>query len=1460
MKFKEKSKAITKFLGTSLMCCALGLGIFSVVSPTNVEATREETTTITYYPVYDYVEHTNLMDATTNVGEHNVFSNANGLAYSVNIGYHGGLNGMAVTMTNILGGGYTFDNGYKDMVFDSWQKNGYLLNDASNQDSGFSLEDSGGMEVQEVRLVMYAVKKDETYASFNVYKNGAYNNSGDSSINNGNYYSCNAYYDGTKSTTSQDDDHQCNNSDLIGTFTPTAENPTVTLNEDQLNNGASSFMGTDGILIVFNDEDNISKIYFKSFQVTKYKVWEIVRWSTEADYVQKSDTERLYKGEKITKSYKTVVGDFSPNYSVNDVNDTSAKWVTSISTSFNASTEGLFDYPDTLISHINFTDFGRDGANTKNRTTGSSPSEMSSGGVGYINFIENSLYGGVNILNATWTGVQSGNGYHWTVSVPYSDSTGTYKKTASLDSVYWDNAKNEENNKGWISYDESWCKHNNADHATCYKHSGYHSHGTVWDGSVYLFKTVDDKDRVIANSKYTYTTYDGELANGLKGTTTIVKNREVNDGVVEITDASGNQLNSAIVTGDNIASTLSTTNEGVYKFNVTLTDAIDNEITVSSELFYIDLTKPTITFKDSDSEKWYTDGESFPAVTVNVVDKLSGVNEVKVVREWSTDGNAWESDGVIETVLAKRVSDKTVDLNRSQSDDVSVRLNVVDGCMYYRFKVIAEDIAGNQSEAMSPVYKYDASPNANYSLSTPRLRTDTSSCLASQDECLNWTNQDVIVTTTFADEESGISKGEILKGTVYNSNTEGKFYQINYDLDGGTMNSSIMFYTTKMSVTLPTPIKEGYTFLGWTGSNGSTPQKSVTIASGSGDTKSYKANWQAGDGEDEIIKPGNIRVNDTSVTNLINFDNSVIKVLGEYNNQKVSNITGLTTAADNIVNGESYTQTTRVVQNDGLYLAAKDKNGNVSYTPYIVDHIDKEAPKVTFGTVDTNTWNTEKKLKDVIVYLDDGSLSGIKTATVTRQKCKATSVEVCNNENKWESMGTNYEENVVVWSNGNGGTTYSSSIQEVEQVNATVGMEALDGYLYYRVSVTTKDFAGNETVANSPVQKYDAIPTISYTHTPTEYKGGQINWTNQDVYVTVNVGDDESGVESVCIAKGGNTWKDCETIIESYDGQLGENRQEVTGFYEDERIIEGEQYYLVVIDKNHHENSTPYHTIHIDKINPDASFDPYDKPEKNSTSVTVTVKVYDSPDDKDDHAMSDVDKWTIETSNNDGKSWTEQGTYSGDTTKEQKVTFTETGYHKIKVTITDKAGNTNERTSGTYIVLGNPPTIIAKTYYWWQGDDVNVYDDLKAQSNAISELDGDLSDKVIISRITYADGEIVDYPKDKIKTTSEQTFVAEFEVEDSNGNKAYTSQTYHIIGKISPYISEDNTADYYVYQRYIDERKIALDNNSNWQTKVGFKNVLDEAVNSEDPCPKNPDGSYREDASPSCKTATVSRD
>ena len=67
-------------------------------------------------------------------------------------------------------------------------------------------------------------------------------------------------------------------------------------------------------------------------------------------------------------------------------------------------------------------------------------------------------------------------------------------------------------------------------------------------------------------------------------------------------------------------------------------------------------------------------------------------------------------------------------------------------------------------------------------------------------------------------------------------------YYIAYDLDGGTNVNNPIKYTVQDEVVLNNPIKDGYTFTGWTGSNGETPQKDITIAKGSTGDKSYKAN------------------------------------------------------------------------------------------------------------------------------------------------------------------------------------------------------------------------------------------------------------------------------------------------------------------------------------------------------------------------------------------------------------------------------------------------------------------------------------------------------------------------------------------------------------------------------------------------------------------------------------------
>ena len=69
-------------------------------------------------------------------------------------------------------------------------------------------------------------------------------------------------------------------------------------------------------------------------------------------------------------------------------------------------------------------------------------------------------------------------------------------------------------------------------------------------------------------------------------------------------------------------------------------------------------------------------------------------------------------------------------------------------------------------------------------------------------------------------------------------------YTITLDTSGGNALDAISYAVTSSPITLPTPVRTGYTFLGWTGEGITTPQTSVKIPKGSTGDKAYTANWQ----------------------------------------------------------------------------------------------------------------------------------------------------------------------------------------------------------------------------------------------------------------------------------------------------------------------------------------------------------------------------------------------------------------------------------------------------------------------------------------------------------------------------------------------------------------------------------------------------------------------------------------
>lgn len=114
-------------------------------------------------------------------------------------------------------------------------------------------------------------------------------------------------------------------------------------------------------------------------------------------------------------------------------------------------------------------------------------------------------------------------------------------------------------------------------------------------------------------------------------------------------------------------------------------------------------------------------------------------------------------------------------------------------------------------------------------------------------------------------------------------------YRIIAELDGGTINGSPSWsqtYTIKDTVTLPTPVKTGYNFLGWVekGAN-NTPNKNVVIPVGSTGDKTYVAKWEIKKFEVDvngILDSGIIQMNTRGMGTFETYVNGVLAIRDNY--------------------------------------------------------------------------------------------------------------------------------------------------------------------------------------------------------------------------------------------------------------------------------------------------------------------------------------------------------------------------------------------------------------------------------------------------------------------------------------------------------------------------------------------------------------------------------------------------
>ena len=111
----------------------------------------------------------------------------------------------------------------------------------------------------------------------------------------------------------------------------------------------------------------------------------------------------------------------------------------------------------------------------------------------------------------------------------------------------------------------------------------------------------------------------------------------------------------------------------------------------------------------------------------------------------------------------------------------------------------------------------------------------------------NWNTRADGTGTTYANSATvdSIATSNGATVTLYAQWTKDT-YTISYNLNGGSVTGNPTSYQVDTAdITLKNPSKTGYSFAGWTGSNGSTAQTTVKIAKGSTGNKSYTANWAA---------------------------------------------------------------------------------------------------------------------------------------------------------------------------------------------------------------------------------------------------------------------------------------------------------------------------------------------------------------------------------------------------------------------------------------------------------------------------------------------------------------------------------------------------------------------------------------------------------------------------------------
>ena len=197
--------------------------------------------------------------------------------------------------------------------------------------------------------------------------------------------------------------------------------------------------------------------------------------------------------------------------------------------------------------------------------------------------------------------------------------------------------------------------------------------------------------------------------------------------------------------------------------------------------------------------------------------------------------------------------------------EVIINAKAKDGYVWNSWENDGQEVSKDQNytfsmpaENVELIAKADAIEyTINYELNGGVVRTENPESYTIETESFTLNNPEKLGYTfvgwTGSNGETAEKEVTIEKGSTgnkeYIANWEINTYLISYELNGGEVRTeNPESYTIETeSFTLNNPEKLGYTFVGWTGSNGETAEKEVTIEKGSTGNKEYIANWKVGE-------------------------------------------------------------------------------------------------------------------------------------------------------------------------------------------------------------------------------------------------------------------------------------------------------------------------------------------------------------------------------------------------------------------------------------------------------------------------------------------------------------------------------------------------------------------------------------------------------------------------------------